>query len=220
MRVINIDPSPMWNSFLLFSVVFTVFVVPIFPVQLIKGVFGVAYTAIYISAIFSLEKRSINLIILFITTLLAQWISALFNFELLNDISKVFNVLFFLVIVVLLIRQIAFAKEVSSGVILGSLTGYLLLGIVYSLFVFFIIRFVPGAYTSQMGEIVPGAHIDASPPLYYTFVTIASLGYGDICPLKPISRSLATLIAVSGQFYIAVIVALLVGKFSSQRSEK
>jgi hypothetical protein len=71
-----------------------------------------------------------------------------------------------------------------------------------------------------MGEILTGAHIDASPPLYYTYITLASVGYGDITPLMPVSRSLATLMAVSGQFYMAVIVALLVGKFSSQQGSK
>ncbi len=220
MNKINIGSTSLWNSILLFSVVFTAFVVPILPVYLHRITFSAVYTAIYISAIFSLEKRSKSIVILFVTTIIMQWVSAIFNFELLNDISKGFSILFFLLVVFSLIRQIAFAKEVSAGVILGSLTGYLLIGIVYSVFIFFIIRTVPGAYTSQMDETITGAHIDASPPLYYTYITLASVGYGDIVPLKPISRSLATMMAVSGQFYIAVIVALLVGKFSSRGSSK
>lgn len=220
MKKIDFGSTSLWNSILLVSVVFTAFVIPLLPVHMHVRAFNLAYTAIYILAIFSLEKRSRTLLILFVTTFFLLWISAIFNFELLNDISKGFNVLFFLVVVFSLIRQIARAKEVSVAVILGSLTGYLLIGIVYSLFIFFIFRTVPGAYTSQMGEIVTGTPIDASPPLYYTFITLASVGYGDITPLMPVSRSLATLMAVSGQFYIAVIVALLVGKFSSKGSSK
>ncbi len=219
-KAIDFGSTSLWNSVLLFSVVFTAFVIPVLPVHLHRGAFSFSYTAIYISAIYSLEKRSRNLLILFVTTLLAQWISSFLNFEFMSDISKGFNVLFFLVVVFSLIRQIAFAKEVSASVILGSLTGYLLIGIVYSLFVFFIVRTVPEAYTSPMGEIDPGEYIDAGPPLYYTYITLASVGYGDIAPLAPVSRSLATLMAVSGQFYIAVIVALLVGKFSSKSSSK
>lgn len=220
MKKIDFGSTALWNSTLLISAVFTAFAIPLLPVHLHVKAFNLAYTAIYISAIFSLEKRSRILLILFFTTFLILWISAIFNFELLNDISKGLNVLFFLFVVASLISQIASAKEVSVSVILGSLTGYLLIGIVYSVFIFFIIRTVPGAYTSQMGEIVTGAYIDASPPLYYTYITLASVGYGDITPLKPVSRSLATFMAVSGQFYIAVIVALLVGKFSSQGSSK
>jgi voltage-gated potassium channel len=220
MKKIDFSSTALWNSILLVSVVFTAFAIPILPVHLHVKAFNLAYTVIYISAIFSLEKQGRTILILFATTFLMQWISAIFSFELLNDISKGFNVLFFLFVVASLISQIARAKEVSVSVILGSLTGYLLIGIVYSVFIFFIIRTVPGAYTSQMGEIVTGAYIDASPPLYYTYITLASVGYGDIVPLKPISRSLATIMAVTGQFYIAVIVALLVGKFSTRGNSK
>jgi len=61
-----------------------------------------------------------------------------------------------------------------------------------------------------------------SVPVYRYIILFynASLGYGDICPLTPLTRSLATFIAVSGQFYIAIIVALLVGKFSAQRGSE
>jgi Na+/H+-dicarboxylate symporter len=52
--------------------------------------------------------------------------------------------------------------------------------------------------------------------MYYGFITMTTVGYGDILPLKPYTRSLATFIAVAGQFYMAIIVALLVGKFAAQ----
>jgi voltage-gated potassium channel len=50
---------------------------------------------------------------------------------------------------------------------------------------------------------------------YYTFVTYTSTGYGDVTPVIPGARSFATLISASGQLYVAIIIALLVGKFSS-----
>jgi len=53
--------------------------------------------------------------------------------------------------------------------------------------------------------------------LYYVFVTLATLGYGDLLPVASHAKSLSILIAVSGQLYIAIIIALLVGKFSSKR---
>jgi voltage-gated potassium channel Kch len=129
------------------------------------------------------------------------------------------NVIFFLVIVGTLIKQIATAREVTAGVILGSIAGYLLLGIIYSIFVTVIIQNDPGAYSAQ-ANVTPGEGLNASMPMYFSYVTLASLGYGDIVPLKPYTRSLSTFIAVSGQFYIAIIVALLVGKFSAQGNKK
>jgi len=220
MYKINFGSTSLWSSILLCSVIITAFVIPVLPVHMHGRSFNLAYTVIYISAFISLKKRNRTIVILFITTFLMEWISVIFNLELLNDVSKGLNILFFLVVVVALILQIASANEVSLTVILDSVAGYLLIGIVYSIFIFFIIKNVPDAYSSQMDEIVNDGNINASPPLYFSFVTIASLGYGDIVPLKPISRSLATFIAVSGQFYIAIIVAMLVGKFASQRGSK
>lgn len=214
----NFGTTSIWNSVLLISVIFTAFIVPVLPVHMHSGAFNLAYTVIYISAILSLKKRSKILVILFISTFLMQWISAIFNLELLNDVSKGMNSLFFIVVVAALILQIASAKEVSLTVILDSIAGYLLIGIVYSIFIFFIIRNVPDAYSIQMGDVAIDGNINASPPMYFSYVTIASLGYGDIVPLKPVSRSLATLLAITGQFYMAIIVAMLIGKFISQRN--
>jgi amino acid transporter len=157
---------------------------------------------------------------LFFATFLLEWISGIFNFEALYVISRSTNILFFIVIVVLLIRQIALSKEVRATAILGSIAGYLLLGMVFSFFITIIVKNDPGSYSNLPPDLAREGRVDASVPLYYSFVTLASLGYGDICPLKPYTRSLATLIAVSGQFYIAIIVALLVGKFSSKSSSK
>jgi hypothetical protein len=113
--------------------------------------------------------------------------------------------------------QIAKSREVTAVAILGSIAGYLLLGLVYSIFISIIIKNDPGAYSNLPEDIQQVNINNPSVSLYYSFVTLASLGYGDICPLKPYTRSLATFIAVSGQLYIAVIVALLIGKFSSQQ---
>ena len=53
---------------------------------------------------------------------------------------------------------------------------------------------------------------------YYSFVTLSTLGYGDISPQIPISKSLAILETIVGQLYLTIIIALLVGKLlSTQR---
>ena len=55
--------------------------------------------------------------------------------------------------------------------------------------------------------------------MYFSFVTIPSLGYGDITPLKPIARTFAYLEAIVGQFYVAVLVAWLVGMYLSDKTQ-
>lgn len=210
--------AELWNTLLVISAIFTAFVLPVLPQEWQGVVFIIAYTVIYISALFSLDKRRTTVLVIFIATLLLNFVSGIFNLEWLSIISKSTNILFFLIIVFSLIMQIAQSREVKAVAILGSIAGYLLLGLVYSIFITIIIKNYPGAYSNLPSDLLQNQNgIDASFSLYYSFVTIASLGYGDICPLTPLTRSLATFIAVSGQFYIAIIVALLVGKFSAQR---
>jgi hypothetical protein len=54
---------------------------------------------------------------------------------------------------------------------------------------------------------------------YYSFVTLSTVGYGDITPRLPQTQTLAYLIAVTGQLYVAIIMAFLVGKLLVNRSE-
>jgi voltage-gated potassium channel len=216
-RLIN-SAVPLWNELLLASVLCAAFVVPALPPHLHGILFRIVYSIIYVAAVFSLRRRSHALLALFAVTFLLEWISGIFGLQLLLVAARGMNFLFFLVIVFSLIRQIAAAKEVTAAVILGSMIGYLLIGIMYSIFVSLIMQYDPTAFSMP----VPASpsldpHPDVSTPLYFGFVTLATLGYGDIVPVKPYARSLATLITVSGQFYIAIIIALLVGKFSVQR---
>ncbi len=220
MKKINLFSISIWSTILVVSVFFSVFILPVLPVEWHRWLFRVAYSIIYVSAIFSLENRSKNLLILFAVNFSIEWISGILNLDLLNDISRSVDVVFFTVIIIMLIKQIATSRNVTPGVILDSITGYLLLGLIYSIFVTLIIKNIPESYSNiQVDQVNSAVQVNVSAPLYYSFVTIASLGYGDICPTKPISRSLATIIAVSGQFYMATIVALLVGKFSSKSQQ-
>jgi len=218
MNRIKIGSAALWNTVLVISVIFAAFIFPVLPVTWQKLLFKIVYSVIFVVSILSLEKLSNYLIVLFFITLILEWVSGLLNMQIVYITSRGVNVIFFLVIIGSLIRQIATARTVTAGVILGSISGYLLLGIIYSMFVTFIIMNDPGAFTAQPAYVTPGEGINSSIPLYFSYVTLASLGYGDVLPLKPYTRSLATLITVSGQFYIAIIVALLVGKFSAQRN--
>jgi hypothetical protein len=60
--------------------------------------------------------------------------------------------------------------------------------------------------------------IDWFDTMFYSFVTLTSLGYGDIVPMTAQARSLSILEAVSGIMYVAVLISRLVGLYSAQRS--
>ena len=74
---------------------------------------------------------------------------------------------------------------------------------------------LPGSFYGLAG----GGHDEMTRELfYYSYVTLTTLGYGDIGPVSPVARSLVTLEAVVGQLYLVVLVASLVGMFLADRT--
>ena len=69
-------------------------------------------------------------------------------------------------------------------------------------------------------EMMEGApNIVQSSMLYFSMITLATVGYGDILPLTDTARTLAVIEATAGQFYVAVIVAVFVGMYAAQRND-
>ena len=221
LKKIKLGTALQWNGMLLIAMIFASFVLPALPLKWQGSLFRITYTVIYVAAMLSLEKRSKFIIWLFLSTFIIEWFSSLYHLPVILVIAKSANIISFLTLVGSLIRQIATARKVTAGVIVDSIVGYLLLGMVFSIFIAIILQQDPAAFANaHIDSDTNHDNINVSIPLYFGYVTLASLGYGDIVPLKPYARSFATLIVISGQFYMAVIVALLVGKFSSQRNDQ
>jgi len=119
-----------------------------------------------------------------------------------------------------MIYEIARSEVVNVRVIVEAINCYLLIGFNFSLLVTFVVLFDPDAYNfTWINNLNWNKVSHVSEFLYYTFVTFTTLGYGDIVPQTPAARSLAILISITGQIYIAIIIALLVGKFASTQNK-
>lgn len=205
-----------WDSVLVLSVFICAFVIPVIPVTWGNTPVRIGFTLIFLSGVFTMEKRKLFILYLALASFIMQWISGAFNLELITMISQALNILFFLIVIFSLFREMATAKIVTARVIMSSISGYLLLGIVYSVAIAAIIQHDAEAFNITREGLGQGdARMHLSESMYFGFVTLASLGYGDIVPLKPYARSLATLIAISGQLYVATIIGILIGKFAS-----
>ena len=88
---------------------------------------------------------------------------------------------------------------------------YLLAGLLFAVAYWMVDR----AWPSSFG----GDALDLGRAIYFSFVTMATLGYGDIVPTSPPARGLTIVEAVSGQMYLVVVVARLVSLYSQQRGE-
>ncbi len=149
-----------------------------------------------------------------LVTILTGWVPVLDNLPMLVLLSGAFRIVFLLVVATGLIYQIARSKDVTGEVIIGSIDGYLLLGTVGALAALIIDSASPGAYLAA------GAQLRPSEYLYFAFITMATVGYGDIVPIAPAARAVTIMLAVAGQLYIAVLMALLVGKYVGSAGER
>lgn len=210
------DTRTAGNSILLILVFITIFVVPIFPLRFHSLLFNLLLTAIFLIATFSLQKYRKTILGLAIGVTALEWISSKLDMMILSGLSKAINIIFFMIIVIGLIIQVARTKKVDVRVIMEAVNGYLLLGMVFSLLVAIIIMVHPEAYNfPPVDSGLEESAYSFSDCLYYAFVTFTTVGYGDIVPQSTYTKSLAVLTGVTGQIYVAVIIAMLVGKFSS-----
>jgi len=206
------------NSLLLLFLFFTIFIIPFFSNDIHKSLYGTSYGIIFILSALSVKYVQKRVALFAIAVIIIHLISAILNMPTLFKIALPINFLFFLFIVGMLITGIARAENVTLLVILESISGYLLLGLCLSIMVALFVLFDPYSFNFQNlnNNITPNTH-QTSNYIYYTFVSLTSTGYGDFLPLTPSAKSLANLISISGQLYIAIIIAMIVGKYLNKR---
>ena len=155
------------------------------------------------------NKRIIIIMILFaLFSVLMAWVpneSSLGQKFLVSE--RIIVIIFISIIIYLIISQIAKSKIVTVNMILGVITIYILFGLMAGDCNQLIYYFDTHAFT---GNIDP---TDISDLRYYSYVTMTTLGYGDISPDGALARSVSTFIALTGQLYLVIIMALIIGKF-------
>ena len=211
---------PIFSTVLLVLVLVTIFGIPAFPQQMHRLLFIILFTLIIISAALSMDRGRGIIIKFAVAVVVFEWIADILNLKVLLMSSRIVIFLFFIMIVICLITQIARRKKVTARVIMESISGYLLLGMVFSLVVAVVVAIHPEAFSfAAMYPKFGNLAYYQSDFIYYSFVTYTTLGYGEIVPQVPYAKSLAVLISVSGQIYLTVIIAMLVGKFLSHSQD-
>ena len=108
--------------------------------------------------------------------------------------------------------QIFRRSEPNLSVLFGSVSGFLLL-VFMAQFVFLHIEFAaPGSFAGLHDKSIPGLYRQFS---YFSMVTLATVGYGDITPVSDTARLLTMFFAICGQFYLVALVGILVSRYSA-----
>ncbi len=211
------------NIILLTCLLLFILFFPVFSVHrvLIKNII---FSAIIFFGVLSLDFEAKTRQILSVSgiiTVVLIWTDHFFP-------NHIFGLLFFisffcfnLFIAIVMIRHVAKSKNVTLPIIINSINGYLIIGVLGSVLLAtsdLLQKYVYHSHTGAInfaGSTAEGFH----DYLYFSFVTITTLGYGDITPVSSIAKSVTLLIALSGQLYLTILVAILVGKFLRRKDE-
>jgi voltage-gated potassium channel len=205
------------NIILLICLLLTIFLYPTLSKQRLL-IRDIIFTAIILSGTYSLDfakKTRRILIVPGIITIVLTWLYYFFVNDALGIVSFLSFFCFNLFITVFMIRHIARSQQVTLTIIINSINGYLLIGVLGAVLLAMtqlvqkLFFNVDTGAINFAGDTAAGFH----DYLYFSFVTLTTLGYGDITPVSAFAKSLTIVIAISGQLYLTILVAMLVGKY-------
>jgi hypothetical protein len=144
---------------------------------------------------------AIALIVIMIITIILDLIGL--------DFLQLFILLsFFIITTYFAARQVLFSGIIDGNKIIGSICIYLLMGLTWCIMYLIVLEFEPNAFNGLSGA---SWYQNFPEVTYFSYVTLTTLGYGDITPILPIARFLVFMEAIVGVFYMAVLVASLIG---------
>ena len=174
-------------------------------------------TLVMVSAVVAVGEQRKFLIIsimLLIPALAGKWLNH-FRPDLLHPaIFLLASVFFFGLVIARLLAFIVRAPRVDANVLCAGVAGFLLLGLLWVPAYAAVARLNPHAFSLPAGPDVP-ASLDGFSAFYFSFITLCTVGYGDIAPASKVARMLAMMEAIAGLFYMAVLISRLVSVYSS-----
>lgn len=114
---------------------------------------------------------------------------------------------FLTLVIIVLVKSIFSGYRMTSDKIYAAISSYLLIGLLYAMLFLSVEDLNPAAF----GRAMPQWSGSASEIIYFSFTTLSTLGYGDITPQTPFAQTIAYLEAITGQLFVAILIARLVG---------
>ena len=149
-----------------------------------------------------------------LVTVVFAWLDLATDQLLVFALGQAFEAVFLALVIVLLVRHVFRERRVTFDIISASLCAYLLLGLAWTTCYSLIEIWQPDSFRMPEDGFAAfsGQDIDASVRrVYFSFVTLLTLGYGDVVPVGSIARMSAVMEAFAGQVFLVVLIARLVG---------
>ena len=159
------------------------------------------------------KKKARIVIVLFITLLSVFLFNAINKSEedSIRYIRLIAYFLFYILVTFQIISQVWSTKRVNRSVIFGLMSGYISLGLL-GFFTFFSIELSePGSFNGLLINLPIAEKIDQL--IYFSYITIMSIGYGDISPITDMAQKATVLFGMVGQFYLVIVMAVVIEKY-------
>ncbi len=162
----------------------------------------------------SIKKTKILITVIFLATAITT-VFAMFDVNIpnLNLLKFVFYFLFFVIITFEIVKQVWYLNDVSKDLILGVVSGYICLGLV-GFFIFMAVEILhPGSFQSPLFVESYTMNEKSDSLLYYSYITLLTIGYGDVVPITTAAQKATIFLGLLGQFYLVILTAVTVGKY-------
>ena len=183
----------------------------------IKIMLDIFFSLVFISAVNAISSNKRNLVILSVLAipmLLSIWIGHFIEIQGLSITGSFSGIIFFIYLIITLLRHVFRQERINREVIFAAIVVYLLMGVLWAYVYGTIESIQPNSFSRIKDTMGDQRYLF----LYYSFVTLTTLGYGDISPITPVASSMAILEAIIGQLYLVVQIAWLVGLRVSQKT--
>ncbi|NOR88120.1 MAG: hypothetical protein GQ527_10960 [Bacteroidales bacterium] len=215
MNIIQLIKSLPSHLFLSIGIFLFVFVFPIVDRSSLFDFIGpLSYTIITLSIIGVIENKKHSKVkglhILISISILFIWILYFTNISVFNILSFAFSIVVFMSASVIMITQIVESKTVNAKVIVEAINGYFLIGVMFTLTNTLLWTYNHDSIGIDTPEIANFGD--------YSFITLTTIGYGDIAPQSDFAKLASVFFGISGQLYLTIIMALIIGKFLSKKN--
>lgn len=168
------------------------------------------------------RRRRIYVIMLTPVVAIDLWIMCFGGGDRLAALGAMFHICFLSFTGAAILGHITRQQKMTLDTILGGVSVFLLIGVTFG-YVFSMVETVfPGSLThdGEMLKVVVNAsgQVERRPEaIYFSFITLTTVGYGDIVPDRSLARVLAIIEALMGQIFLTTFLAFLVGNYLAQR---
>ena len=198
---------------LLFMLVLAPFLDEIVQTRILMDVF---LTAIFIIYTIRLKRpQAIIASVLVLPLIVSTWSTYFVEIKTVSLLTRVFGALFFAYAAINILRIIVKSEKVTRETIFAAIVAYLLIALMWAFLYMILDMMSPGSFSFPD----KGFQGETMRYEYLSFVTITTLGYGDITPVTDQASAMVIMEAVIGQIYLVVLVAWLVGMHVSRRSK-